>query len=64
MNETLNIVQKAALKSRPSLKSASLPETILLRDRSVFIRHLLRPLVETGLVKRVGTKRSGRYILA
>lgn len=25
---------------------------------------LLRPLIEAGLVRRVGTKKSGRYILA
>jgi hypothetical protein len=25
---------------------------------------LLRPLMKAGLVKRVGTKKSGRYILA
>jgi len=25
---------------------------------------LLRPLMEAGLVKRVGTRKSGRYVLA
>ena len=40
------------------------PELPIFKGMSEAQLDLLRPLIKAGLVKRVGTKKEGRYILA